>query len=500
MGERGNGDNSIFISYAHLDNIPLTSKQEGWITRFHRALETMLKQQLGTETGVWRDEERLQGNSFFEDVIVKQLPRVKLLVSVVSPRYVKSDWCLKELHGFYESFLQKGGVRIGDTSRIIKVVKTPVRMEDYPPEMQGMLGFNFYEEIGEEKHRTFDPAYGDEYEQKFLRAVDDLAQAICRTLQADKAAPGSLRSGTGKIVYVAETTSDLRESREAIRRELEQFGHTVIATQEFAESSPDYDEDIAEALEHSDLSVHLVGSRYGAIPEGATVSKIVLQKLMAEKQHEEHTRFDYILWMQPDSYSEDPRQQSFIDVIREDPHLLEVSLEELKSLVLDQLKDKREGTTANRATADTPHRAPLVYLIYDQRDRAEGEKVESFLFEQGIEVLTPLNLDDCGTTTPADIRDQHRENMCMCDAVLIFCGNTTERWLKSKHLDLIKAPGLGRSSPIPVKAFYLAPPLTDFKSNFKTHAADILHSDKVMDTEILGDFIAKVKREASANN
>ena len=31
-------EKQVFISYAHIDNEPLSEKQQGWITRFHASL------------------------------------------------------------------------------------------------------------------------------------------------------------------------------------------------------------------------------------------------------------------------------------------------------------------------------------------------------------------------------------------------------------------------------------------------------------------------------
>ena len=112
-------ENDIFISYAHIDNEPLTKGQEGWISDFHRALEKRLAQLRGEKPKIWRDL-KLQGNDYFGDTIVEQFPKVALLVSVLSPRYVQSDWCVKELREFYRAAERTGGVRVADKSRIFR--------------------------------------------------------------------------------------------------------------------------------------------------------------------------------------------------------------------------------------------------------------------------------------------------------------------------------------------------------------------------------------------
>ena len=89
-------DYDVFISYAHIDNATLQKGQEGWIDMLHKALELRLGQLLGEAPRIWRDQ-KLGGNDRFDDEIVDQLVKAAVLVAVLSPRYVKSDWCTKEV-------------------------------------------------------------------------------------------------------------------------------------------------------------------------------------------------------------------------------------------------------------------------------------------------------------------------------------------------------------------------------------------------------------------
>ena len=75
----------LFISYAHIDNQPLTPKQEGWISHFHTTLQGFLNTRLGQEAKIWRDD-KLQGNDVFADEIVDQFSKTAVLVSVLTSR------------------------------------------------------------------------------------------------------------------------------------------------------------------------------------------------------------------------------------------------------------------------------------------------------------------------------------------------------------------------------------------------------------------------------
>src|SRR2546430_17662985 len=119
MGHVTSFKHDIFISYAHIDDTPLMEGEEGWVSKFHQSLEALVKQILGDAPNIWRDP-KLQGNDYFSDKLVGALPDTALLVSILSPRYVKSEWCLRELETFLRDAESKGSVRVGDKSRIFK--------------------------------------------------------------------------------------------------------------------------------------------------------------------------------------------------------------------------------------------------------------------------------------------------------------------------------------------------------------------------------------------
>ncbi len=69
-----NFEKHLFISYAHIDNQPLTAEQKGWISRFHASLEALLSMRLGQAAKIWRDD-KLKGNDVFAEEIVDQFRR-----------------------------------------------------------------------------------------------------------------------------------------------------------------------------------------------------------------------------------------------------------------------------------------------------------------------------------------------------------------------------------------------------------------------------------------
>ena len=56
----------LFISYAHIDNQPIIAEQQGWVSQFHRSLETMLSMRMGRKAEICRDR-KLSGNEIFAE-------------------------------------------------------------------------------------------------------------------------------------------------------------------------------------------------------------------------------------------------------------------------------------------------------------------------------------------------------------------------------------------------------------------------------------------------
>ena len=94
---------------------------------------------------MWRDK-RLTGAEVFSDEIEQQLRRSAILVSVISPGYMKSDWCNRELVAFTKAAQALGNLRVGNLQRVVKVLRLPVERSALPPLLDDVLGGQFYRE------------------------------------------------------------------------------------------------------------------------------------------------------------------------------------------------------------------------------------------------------------------------------------------------------------------------------------------------------------------
>ena len=88
---------------------------------------------MGREAKIWRDE-KLHGNDLLNEEIMARLKELAVLVSIVSSRYLQSEWCTREAREFCEHAERNGGLTVGSKLRVFKVIKTPV---EYPGAASG---------------------------------------------------------------------------------------------------------------------------------------------------------------------------------------------------------------------------------------------------------------------------------------------------------------------------------------------------------------------------
>jgi len=295
-----------------------------------------------------------------------------------------------------------------------------------------------------------------------------------------------------KAVFLAQTTFDLREQREAIKRDLQQHGYDVLPDRALPHVQSELTEAVRADLAQCQMSIHLFGKTFSLVPEGGMQSLLEMQNELAIERGNDGD-FSRLLWIPPGLEVQDERQRRVVEQLRMDPRtqkgadLLETFLEDFRTVIQDRLKQERlkedhlkedrpEGVSKPTSAPYKPGSSPIaasahaqLYLIYDQRDAAITSPWEDFLFEQGLEIIRPVFEGD-----EAEIREHHEENLRSCDGALIFYGSGNECWLRRKLRELQKSPGYGRTKPLPATAISLILPRTAEKERFRTHEALVI--------------------------
>jgi len=499
-------DGDAFISYAHLDNVELIEGRKGWVANLHRALEVRVAQLLGKTPHIWRDP-KLQGNDLFSDTLAERLRSVAALVPVISPRYVKSEWTRKELLEFRRAADAQGGICFQDKARIFKVMKTPVPAALHPPELQSLLGYEFYK-VDPDTGRVheLDEIFGPEAQRDFWLRLDDLAHDICCLLEMVEAGQDKGEEPPpepSEAIYLAFTTFDLNEQRESIKRDLQQHGYTVLPARNLPMIVSELVTAVRDDLERCCMSIHLIGKNYSFVPEGGTKSVLEIQHELAIERGEnkgDRKDFSRVVWIPPGLSASDERQGKFVEHLRMDSRvqkgadLLETDPAELRTVIqdkLDKLKVAQQPAPAapqagGRSGASA--RVTRISLIYDQRDVGMVAPWADFLFAQRCEIMQPIFEGD-----EAEIREYYEETLRTCDGALIFWGSASECWLRRKLRELQKSAGYGRSKPPALVGTLLVPPRTADKERFRTHEATVIPQWEGFSAHSLQPFLSELK-------
>ena len=308
-------------------------------------------------------------------------------------------------------------------------MKTPFDAEEaaehLPKIFEAILGFEFFEQDPESGRVVeFDEAFGARAKQNYFSRIYDLAAEIAGILKSMQggATPTATAplAKTGKTVYLAAVTSDIQAGREKLFRELTDRGHHVLPDRPLPTSGEEFTEAVREMLGQADYSIHLVGQKYGMIPEDAAHSIAKIQNDLASEWVQTKPEAQRFIWMPRPVITDDDRQQNFITELQEDPtahagaEVMEDSLDNFRDYVVEKLKPKPKPAPVE-APVSVPQNsegASTVYLIFDQKDDETVASLEDYLFDQGLEVMVPTFDGE-----EADIKQAHIEKMIHCDAV-----------------------------------------------------------------------------------
>jgi len=494
----------IFISYAHIDNQPLAEGLKGWVERLHESLKIRLGQLLGEEASIWRDR-KLQGNDVFADELVEKVSSVAILVSVLSPRYVKSEWCLREMEEFCKS--ANGEARLGNKLPVFKVVKTFVPVQEHPRQLQGVLGYEFFEYDSERgRAKEFSPEVSPQRDIRFWEKLDDLAYDIKQLIEelkhangdADIVADGAERpadAAARKTVYLAETTSDLEAQRDQIKRELQQHGHAVLPDRQLPLDAVALKSAVEEYLSRSDFSVHLIGARYGIIPEGGEKSVVRMQSELAAERGGDFLR---VVWIPAGLSPQEERQQSFTNTFllgqqaQKGTEVLQTKLEDLKVFIHETASRGSESEEDVGEHSGEESRVSL-YLICDKEDLGNADALADYIFKQGFDVVMPATDGD-----EAQVYEDHKANLLECDAVLVYYGRAKEIWLRMKLRELHKVAGYGRSRPLLAKCVYVGAPRTDAKERIRERDVTVVKNYENSSPDGLKAFLSQLRKDKGA--
>ncbi|MFO1433117.1 MAG: toll/interleukin-1 receptor domain-containing protein [Candidatus Competibacteraceae bacterium] len=464
-------DNDIFVSYAHVDNEPLPGAGEGWVSTLMSGLKTRLAQLLGRSEAfvVWRDP-KLSAHESLTPQLLSALKQSAALLIILSPGYLKSEWCLREKN----TFLQLTRQRVRAGSRVFVVERHRFQPDDKPEELRELLGYRFWvmepesnrlRILGEPEPNPHDLRYYDTLND----LASDLAEELKRLQQAaeqQKVSPPiaeQISADKRPAIFLAEVTDDLLGQRDEVQRYLDQAGFRVLPAMAFG-SADALQQSLERDLPQCKLFVQLLSPLSGRhhYPqrqyEGARGTKIpILQWCDPALKFDTITDLDQLALLQGAT-------------------VLAVYLEEFKREVVKR-------ASAKPAIPIQPSIGPLVLLNASDEDDSLGQTVAEVIDKHGVGYVMPLR-----TGEPAEIREDLEQRLLESDGVIIVYGAVTHKWARNQVLHCHKFMSL-RQRPLKALAVYEGPPEDKEDLRVKLPGMRILNCRKCLDENLLREFL-----------
>jgi hypothetical protein len=496
----------ILLCFSEEDNRPIDGGIKGWVSNFHKFLSTLISQ-------ISRDEYSIR-LIHEPEINATDFSEAGAIIIISTSNIARNVGFIDRMNDFVSKAKEDNTLRVNGIAKVFKVNKRPYDIDPFIPTISDLIPYDFYlidPLTGEAQE--FKRFFGSEAERSYWMKLVDMAYdinqlLISEALLADEQdEPEAARE---KTVYLASTGVDMVIQRDIIKRELIRHGYTVLPRHALPKEAKALEHMIKEDLSKCRLSIHLVGEDYGYKPKGSELSIVDIQNRLAsnhtyemvdfnsDKKPEEKKLFSRLIWVSPELKNVTERQKIFIEDLKsdaaalEEAEVLQITLPELKSIIREELvtggRFKNQQREIKGYQQDDDGKSKVIYLMAEKHDRKESGILKEFLEQSGYKVVMPSFEGDL-----VDIRYIHQENLRRCDASLIFFGNSTEAWIKTKLQDLLKAPGFGREKKMMAKAVYFNGPKEVDLAHYKRNNALVLGNNGGFTPEHLKPFLSKIE-------
>lgn len=441
----------FFLSYAHADDepVPLAPPEDRWVGKFYETLNYVLRQELGGPIhSPWKDG-KIPLHRTLDGELVDTVRRSAILLVVLSPSYVHSDYCALERAEFLKS-------RGGDSAFVIVVEKQPV--ESLPPDLPNNLRFKFYDDETQAYygHPLLNPS-PDRFYSKLVElssyiknALDDVKKNTLNDVKPEQAsgysgandtdqAPLHPPSPMKKVVFLAQT--DMEEERDSVRDFLHQHGVHVVPGQDYPQDPEHFCAAAQTDLQKADAFVQLLSGKRGPRPAGLEQGYAMLQWDLARARAD----LPILQWR--------PGTLNVTDVA--DPHTRTL-LAEPTVIVEPLLSFQQEILRALQPKPEPPPRPAgklVVFVNADEPDTEFAKVVAKIAKKNRVKIWhRPREERD-----PGSIMKEFETRYQTSDGVALIYGSTSEVWVNEQVGMFWRYTG-GNARPLPLDVFNVPPP------------------------------------------
>lgn len=485
--------NDVFVSYAHRDNEgPHNQREGGWVDTVASKLQSQLEKRLvappNTVT-VWTDYD-LPTNKPITPELLKEVRASALLLVVLSPYYLLSEWCVRER----DAFLALAQERLAE-GHVFLINYANIDHGRRPKEFGDLKGDDFFvfdrkvncdRPLGEFDPR--EPAFEQQIyalSVKMAGVLREMSSNPPHHRPADKRNPAS-QAGQGYDVFVA-ATDDLEDREQELSNHLVQAGLRVSPRRFYGQASlGEFEAAVGAEMANCRVFAQLLNTTKGTPP--AFESPLRLPALLA-KMAKRQTGMRTLQWRDPlidlNSIS-DPTHRALLDAATACP------IEEFKRSVVAAATQKPDPPPTPRP----PN--VLVFVDHLPEDSELAEQVRKVLWDESIEDVQ-LPIDGNAQVVNDNLEDLLNQADGMIE--VFGCAEPASLDMRMRHHKRILG---GRDRKIAALAILEGPPGDQEKFAQLLHAQKspsllIIDSPRGVKREDLADFITRLRNARDLN-
>jgi hypothetical protein len=460
-------DHDVFVSYAHLDN----EGELPWVSTLVHDLNIRIPERLGTKgVHIWRDD-RLEGNRPFTPEVLWAIQRAATLLIVMSPGYVKSQWCSRERNAFFD--IARDCIATG---RIFIVEYLDTNRSEVPAEFRELKGYKFWTQDG----RTTRPlgisgVKGDEYWNRLLTLRDSIARTL-EQLRSTKIS-GPILGPATESIFLAQVTDDLESREEELVGYLSQMGLSIQPQTRYPEDSEQaFASAMRSDLLHCSAFVQLLSKLPGRRTRFANGQRLpVFQHDIARAVGR-----PVLQWREHDddpAAVTDETHRELLDGARA------CGFEEFKRSVVETARRQPQGPKTRRSNV-------AVFVNADRDDLNMARELSELLAQEGVESYWPIS-----EGSPEKVRRDLEENLKACDGLVLIYGSTEPSWVRDQLRQGRKILSQ-RERDLSALAIFLGPPTQKHELAIALPQLVMLDGRAGITAESLRPFIRKLASEA----
>jgi hypothetical protein len=458
-------------------------------------LQNNLGRLLREDPSIYIDD-RLELGTAIPAELVERVTSSRMMLVVLSPRYLSSPWCQTELTMFLQA-------RADATQNVVVIEAERIDRAEWPHELRDMQTLAFWrQDRWSGVPERFDPAPGGETEGVFRKRVNELSYFVANRLRA--AVRGAEPELKGDV-WIAEPTDDLVDEWEDLAGAVRQAGWRVLPASPYpVHEQGVYTAALERHLSRARLFVQLLGPKPGRRPLWGGPQFPLLQANAARRFAARDRGVTWLRWRTKVTPGELP--SDYAALLREG-EVQEVPFGEFRLEVLGRLKqaDSRvmvadvppvSGRTATSREATGDAAEPVfVYVHSDDVDRSLAEEIQKSLLNLRVESIAtaPVTSDDL----PRSIRAAQLQPLDHCDGVILVYGTTPPTWVLAQYALLRKAFAMVR--PDGRIGVLSGPPPKAGRLPIFSPAALPLDCAGGVEARVLEQFVQQIRRRPSAD-